>query len=328
MRFNRLLLLLGGAMAVLLPGTALSADAAGSFPTRPVSIVVPFAPGGGAGIEVVLLQRALSENLKRSVIIDYKPGAGGSVGTIYVAKVAPDGYTILGSTISFTANAAFFPPDKMPYDPVKDFAPISLGTRRDNFLVASPGFPARNLKEYLAYAKANPGKINFGTSGSGSLIHIAGAWLDSVTNTQSTIVHYKGLGPLINDLMAGRLDTSVGPPSVMGPHLRTGKLNAIVNLSAGRSKFLPDLPSISEQGYPEYSYSTWSCYLAPAMTPPAIINRWVAAFAFAGKAAEVIQQTEAGVELVMSSPEVLAKQIAVDFANQRKIIANAGIKLE
>ncbi len=329
MRLTRLLMLFGSAAAMLLSDVALSAEAAGNFPTRPVTIVVPFAPGGGADVETRLYQRALTENLKQSVLMDHKPGAGASVGTIYVAKAAPDGYTILGSTASITVYAAFFPADKLPYDPVKDFAPITLGNKRSNMLVANPQFPARTLKEYIAYAKANPGKINFGTSGAGSIVHIAGAWLNSITNTQTTFVHYKGLGPLYTDVVAGRIEVAPGPPFLVGSFLKSGKLVAIVNLSAERNKFMPELASVSEQGFPDYSYSTWSAYLAPAKTSPAIINRWNTAFAFAGKAPEVIQQSEAsGAELVMSTPEVLAKQIAIDFARQRKIIADNGIKLE
>ena len=331
MRFTRVLMPIAAALAALMSGPlqAQSTVGAAAFPNRPVTIILPFTAGASTDIETRLYQPRLMEFLKHPVLIDYKPGAGSSLGTIYVAKSAPDGYTILAITPGFTVYPAFFPLDKLPYDPVKDFAPISLVNKRSAMLVVNAAFPARNFKEYVAYAKANPGKINFGTSGGGGIFHIAGAWLHSATNTQATFVHYKGAGPMNTDLVAGRIDAAPGLPFVVAPHVKSGKIVAIANLSAGRSKFMPDLVPVSEQGLPDYDYASWSGYLAPARTPTAIVNQWNAAFAYVAKGPDVIARMERdSAEMVGSAPEVLAKQISTEYTRYRKVIAENDIKLE
>ena len=318
-----------GALAALMSGAALSAEPAATFPSKPVTIVLPFVAGASTDIETRLYQQRLMEDLKQPVLIDYKPGAGASLGAIYVAKAVPDGYTILAITPGFPVYAAFFPPDKLPYDPVKDFAPITLINKRSAMLLVNANFPARNFKEYVAYAKANPGKINFGTSGGGGIFHIAGAWLHSLTNTQATFIHYKGAGPMNTDLVAGRVDAGPGLPFVVAPFIKSGKVVAIANLTAARSKFMPDLVPVAEQGFPEYDYSSWSAYLAPAKTPPALVNRWNTAFVHVAKAPEIVQRMAAdSAEMVGSTPEVAAKQIATEYARYRKVISDNGIKME
>jgi len=328
MRFTRFLMPFAAALAALM-SVPVQAQGAASFPTRPVTIVLPFTPGASTDIETRLYQPRLIEFLKQPIIIDYKPGAGASLGTIFVAKSVPDGYTILSITPGFTVYPAFFPLDKLPFDPVKDFAPISLLNRRSAMLMVNPALGVKTFKEYVAYAKANPGKINFGTSGAGGIFHIAGAWLHSGTNTQATFVHYKGAGPMNNDMMGGRLDAAPGLPFVVNPMIKAGKVIVIASLTAGRSKFMPDLAPVSEMGIPDYDYSSYSGYIAPAKTPPAVVARWNAAFQYVAKSQDIVDRmAKDSAEMVGSSSEALGSQIAREYTRWRKVIADNGIKLE
>ncbi len=317
------------AAVVTLCSSAVLAQTATNFPTKPVTIVLPFTTGASTDIETRLYQQRLMEDLKHPVLIDYKPGAGSSLGTIYVAKAQPDGYTILAITPGFAVYPAFFPLDKLPYDPIKDFAPISLINKRSAMLLVRPDLGVKNFKEYVAYTKANPGKLNFGTSGGGGIFHIAGAWLHSMTKTDVTFVHFKGAGPMYTDFIAGRIDAAPGLPFVVSGYVKAGKLLPIANMTAARSKFMPDLVPISEQGYPDYDYNSWSAYMAPAKTPPAIVNRWSAAFAFVAKAPEVVARMAAdSAEMVGSTPEQLRQQLATEVARYRKIVTENNMKLE
>ena len=329
MSITRSLLSVSAALAALVSTPVLSADSAGAFPSRPVTIVLPFTSGGSTDIETRLYQPRLIEFLKQPALIDYKPGAGSSLGTIYVAKSAPDGYTILAISTGFSVYPAFFPIDKQPYDTVKDFSPLSLINERFAMLLVRQGLPVKNFQEYVAYTKANPGKLNFGTSGAGGIFHIAGAWLHSLIKTEVTFVHYKGAGPMNNDLVAGRLDAAPGLPFVVAPHVKSGKMVPIANMTATRSKFMPDLVPIAESGVPEYDYTSYSAYVGPAGMPAAIVNRWNAAFAFVAKAPEVISRMETNsAEMVGSSTETLRKKLIAEQARYRKIVQENGMKLE
>jgi tripartite-type tricarboxylate transporter receptor subunit TctC len=328
MPLSRLLKPLAGAMAVLCSG-ALLAQTAGHFPNKPVTIVLPFTSGASTDIETRLYQARLMEDLGVPVLIDYKPGAGSSLGTIYVAKSAPDGYTILAITPGYTVYPAFFPLDKLPYDPLKDLAPISQVNKRSAMLLVHPSLGVKTYQEYVAYARANPEKINFGTSGGGGIFHIAGAWLHSATNTKATFIHYKGAGPMNTDLVAGRVHVAPGLPFVVAPFVKSGKILAIASLSAERSKFMPDLVPVAEMGIPGYDYSSWSGYLAPGRTPEAIVNRWNKAFQHVAKAPEVIKRMEAdSAEMVGSSPEAFRKLLTTQVAVWRKVVQENNIKLE
>ena len=332
MRFTRSLMPIAAALAALtsaLMSAPVQAQGAANFPSKPVTIVLPFTPGASTDIETRLYQPRLMEFLKQPMLIDYRPGAGASLGTIYVAKSAPDGYTILAITSGFTVYPAFFPVDKLPYDPSKDFAPLSLINRRTAMLLVHPSLGVKNYQEYIAYAKANPGKINFGTSGAGGIFHIAGAWLHSATNTQVTFVHYKGAGPMNTDLMAGRVDVIAGLPFVVAPMIKAGKAIPIASLTATRSRHMPDLVPVAEMGVPDYDYSSYSGYVAPARTPPAVVARWNAAFVFVAKAPEVIQRMAAdSADMVGSTSEALAKQIVNEYGRWRKVVAENNIQME
>ena len=326
-RFGKSLLCAGVLLAI---GSASAwAQGAAAWPTRPITIVLPFVAGSSLDNETRLYTPRLSESLGRPVVTDYKPGAGASIGTIFVAKAAPDGYTLLGVTPGFTVYPAFFPADKLPYDPVTEFAPVSQATKRGTLLMAHPSLGVKTFPEYVAYARANPGAINFGTSGGGGILHIVGAWLHSATNTKATFIHYKGSAPAYADMLAGRITAS---PTIMFigiPMVKSGKVVAIANMGGERSKYMPDLMTIAEQGHPEFDYTSWSGYLAPARTPSAIVERLSVEFARAVKVPELVKRMDAeGAEMVGNTPAQFARTVATETARWRKVVQENGIKLE
>ena len=329
MRKFGLLLMWSAAMAATAAGSVWAQGSAGTFPNKPLTIVLPFTTGASADIETRLYAPRLTESLGQPIIVDYKPGAGSSIGTIHVARSAPDGYTILYVSPGFSVYPAFFPADKLPYDPVKEFAPLSLINKRSAMLLVHPSLGVKTFPEYLAYAKASPEKINFGTSGGGGIFHIVGAWLHSLTNTKATFIHYKGAGPMYIDFLAGRVTAGPGLPFVVAPYVKAGKLLPIANMAAARSKFVPDLGTIAEYGVSGFDYFSWSGYLAPARTPEAIVHRWSAAFAFVAKAPEVVKKMESdSAEMVGSPPDYFRQVIANESARWRKVVQENGIKLE
>jgi len=300
-----------------------------TYPAKPVTLIVPFVAGSIADVETRLYAPRLTEGLGKPVLIDYKPGAGSSIGTIYVAKSAADGYTLVYASPAFSVYPAFFAADKLPYDPVRDFAAVTQITRRGTLLLAHPSLGVKTFPEYLAYAKANPEAINFGTSGGGGILHIVGAWLHSSTNTKVTFIHYKGSGPMFVDLVAGRVTVTPTVFFVGLPYVKSGKLLAIANMGLERSKYLPDLKTMDEQGLPGFDYSSWSGYFAPARTPDAIVERISAEFAKIAKAPDLIKRMDTeGAELVGSTPEQFRKIIATEAARWRKVVQENGIKLE
>ncbi len=329
MRNRNFLMLFSGVMVALCFNLSWAQNLAGAYPTRPITIVLPYATGASSDIETRLYIPRLIEGLGQPVIVDYKPGAGASTGTIYVSKAASDGYTILYVTAALTVYPAFFSADKIPYDPVRDFAPVSLITRRSTLLLVHPSLGVRTFPEYIAYAKSNPGKINFGTSGGGGILHIVGAWLHSVTNTHVTFIHYKGAGPMYTDFVAGRVEAAPGLPFVVSPYIKAGKMIPIATMSADRSKSLPDLKTLVESGLPGYDYTSWSGYLAPARTPETIVNRLSAEFTKVAKSPEVVKRMEAdGADMVGSTPEQFRQLLVTETSRWRKVVQDNRIKME
>ena len=326
---RKIRMLFAGVVAAMSCNPAWTQSPASVFPTKPVTIVIPFSAGGPSDVEARLYQPRLMEAFGQSVIFDHKPGAGGSIGCIYVAKAAPDGHTLVTIGPSFTVYPAFFPADKLPYDPNRDFAPVSMVTKRSTLLLAHPSLGARNFQEYLAYARANPDKVNFGTIGSGGIFHIVGAWLHGATSTRVTFVHYKGAGPMQTDLIAGRV--GVGPSLMFAglPHVKSGKLIPLAVMSAESSKYLPEIRTIADSGVPGFDYTSWSGYFAPARTPEAIVNRLSAEFAKIAKTPDIIKRMDAdGAEMVGSTPEYFRQVLLTDTARWRRLVQENGIKLE
>jgi len=303
------------------------AQGAANYPSKTVRIVLPFAPGAVTDVETRLYAQKLTENTGKAFVVDYKPGAGQTIGVGYTAKAAPDGYTILIISSGFTVNPAFY--KNLPYDPIKDFAPVSLMTKRPTVLMVNLAVPATNVKEWLAYAKANPGKVNYGTSGAGGMPHLAGAWLHSATNTPMTFVHYQGSAGAQQDLLAGRIQMMAATFLSAMPMIKSGKLRALATASSERSSLLPNLPTIAEQVLPGFDYSSWLGVLAPAKTPPAIVNKLSAELAKVAKDPEIERKLSSdGTMMIGSTPEFLRQLIVTEINRWEKLVQETGIKLE
>ena len=300
---------------------------AAAYPSRPVTLIVPFAPGASTDIETRLYARKLAENTGRAFIADYKPGAGTTIGTAYVAKSAPDGYTLLSFTSGFAGSAAIY--KTLPYDPYKDFSPIALMSNRTVVLVSPATAPFKNLAEYIAYTRARPGEINVATPGLGSGPHLNMAWLHGLLNTRVTYIHYKGSAPANMDLLAGRVHVMATALTASLANIRAGKLRAFAIGNALRSPLLPDLQTVIEQGVPGYDYSSPFGFVGPAGMPPALVSRINAELVKVAKSPDIIKTVEAdGGMLVTSTPEQLRQKIVKDITLLKKIVQDTGIALE
>jgi tripartite-type tricarboxylate transporter receptor subunit TctC len=266
-RVGRLAIALGAVFFVA-AGTANSEP---NWPTRPIRIIVGFAAGGSTDVTARLVAQAVSERLGQQVIVDNRPGAGGNIGAEAVAKADPDGYTLLLATNgTLAANPSLF--KTLPFDTRKDFAPIALTARIPNVLVVNPSVPANNVAEFIAYAKANPGKLNFGSSGNGTSLHIAGELLNKLAGVNMTHVPYRGGALALTDLLGGRIQLMFEPLVEVIEQVRAGKVKALGVTTVKRSPLLPDVPTIAET-VPGYEITAWNGLLAPAATPPDIVAR-------------------------------------------------------
>jgi tripartite-type tricarboxylate transporter receptor subunit TctC len=253
---------------------ALTATAsAQSYPERVIRIINPFPPGGSVDITARLLAQKLSENLPHQVIVENRAGAGGNAGAEAVAKSDPDGYTLLFSAPGpIVVNQTLYTKG-LPFDPTKDFAPIAIFAFTPIVLMVNPDIPAKNVQELIAFAKANPGKVNFGSAGMGSTPHLSGELFKSMTRTEITHVPYRGTGPAMNDLIGGHIQMffDLLPGSL--PQISTGKVRALANAGAKRPAALPDLPTVAEQGLPGFDSASWVVLVAPAKTPAPVLAK-------------------------------------------------------
>jgi len=250
----------------LLCGTALAQD----YPSRPVHIVVPYTPGTGADILARLIGLKLSERWKTAVIADNRPGATGNIGAELVAKSPPDGYMVLFTATSFAANPAM---TRAPFDPEKSFAPIALVATSSLAVLVNPDVPARNMREFIALAKAQPGKLYYGSPGNGGVQHLAMELIKLETGIDIVHVPYKGLGGALSDTIAGHVQATVVALQSAAPHVQSGKLRMLAVLSAGRATAFPDVPTLKEQGLADVEIDTWYAAFAPAGTPAAVIQK-------------------------------------------------------
>ena len=312
----------------LLAITPLVYAQAGSYPTKPIRLVVPFPPGGATDILARAIGQRFSEVLGQPVIVDNRPGAGGNIGSELVAKAAPDGYTLLMGTVGTHAiNPSLYA--KMPYDHVKDFAPVILVAGVPNVLVVHPSVPARTVGEFIAYAKANPGKLNFASSGSGTSIHLAGELFKVMAGVQMTHIPYKGSAPAIQDLLGGQVQLMFDNlPSAL-PQIKAGKLRALAVTSANRTPALPDVPTVAEAGLAGFEASSWFGVLAPAGTPPATIARlnaegvkWLAT----PEAKERMHNL--GANAAGGTPEDFAAHIRAETVKWARVVKDSGAKAE
>ncbi|WP_175858003.1 tripartite tricarboxylate transporter substrate binding protein [Burkholderia anthina] len=272
-----------GAGLALAPAAGWSQDA---YPARPVKLIVPFPPGGPTDIMGRTAAKAMGDALGQSFVVENKAGAGGNIGTDAVAKAAPDGYTIGLSAISSLAIAPYLY-DKLPFQVEKDFAPISLVGTTPCVIVVHPSAPFADLKGLVAYAKANPGKLGYATSGIGTSNHLAAELLQSVAGIELTNIPYKGSSQIVPDLLSGTVIMSMESSlATTLPHIRAGKLKALAVTSPTRAAALPDVPTVAESGYPGFAVETWFGLVAPAATPAALVQKLHDAWAKGAKTAE------------------------------------------
>ena len=308
-------------------GGVLAQDFIKAWPAKPVQVIVPFPPSGSTEAEGRLYTQKLSENLGKSFIMDFKPGAATVIGTNYVAKSQPDGYTLLATTSSFVLSATFN--QDLPYDPLKDLAPVSLMTRRGSVLIVHPSLPVKTPKEYIDYARANPGKLNVATTGSGGSPHIGAAWLHSLTMTDVTFVHYKGTAPLVTDLVTGRVNANVATLLTAMPLAKAGKVRIVAATTIDRLPLMPDLPTMAEGGATGFNHQSWWGFMLPGKTPPAMIKRINEEVVKAGRAPEVSKKMmEDGALITTSTPEEYRKAIVADLTRLKKLAADYNIKSE
>ncbi len=299
-----------------------------TYPNRPIKIIIPYGPGGAPDILGRLIGAKLQTSLGQPVIVENHPGAGGTVGTDFVAKSAPDGYTILVAT---TANLSISPHlyPKLPYNALKDLVPVSLVANSPLILTISKDIPANNLKELIAYGKANPGKLNYASSGSGTIQHVAGAMFVSMAGIEATHVPYKGTAQILPDLVAGRVNLMFNSPAPMLPLVKDGSLKAIGIASLNRSPLNPEYSTISEQGLTGFEAAPWYAFYAPAGTPPAAITRLNKDIAAALALPDIKEKyADMGLEVSASTPAELAQITKRDYDKFGKIIKENNIKGE
>ena len=321
-RLVRRRIVLGGAAVLAVPTLARAQPA---WPSRAVRLVVPFAPGGSSEIVARTTAVELGRLLGQSVYVDNKPGGAGNVAMQEVARADDQHTLILGHIGTLAVNPFIF--DRLPYDPVKDFRPITLLAKVPSLYLVRPDLPAANLKEFIAYAKKNPGRLNYGSAGNGSAGHLAMEYLKMVSETFMLHVPYRGTGPQLTDLLAGRLDAaSVGAPAVM-QFIKTGKLRCLATGTVQRIALLPDVPTVAEQGYPGFEMTQWYGLLAPSSLPQPAVDR------LAQAAAAAIRQPAAAEKLageaaqgIGNTPAEFAKFIAVEQQRWKAVVARAKIK--
>lgn len=311
-----------GALSVL-AATSGSA-AAQTYPVKPVRIINPFSPGGSLDLMARMLAKSMTGELGQQVIVENRPGAGGTIGVEAVAKAAPDGYTLLVIQSSITINPNLQP--KIPYDPVRDLEPISKIASYMFFLVAHPSLPVRSVKDLIALAKKNPGGVNYASVGVGSGTHLAAELFNHQAGVRLTHIPYKGTGQVMPELLGGQVALHFGSTSVV-PHVKAGKLVPLAVTGAKRSPVLPNVPTIAESGLPGFEVTSWNAMFAPAGTPAPIIEKLngIVKRGLATPEANAIMERQ-GLEATPSTPAELGALVKKDLAMWAKVIKAAGIK--
>jgi tripartite-type tricarboxylate transporter receptor subunit TctC len=307
---------------------AAGATTAQPYPSRPIRLVVPFAPGGSADFVGRLVGQKLSETVGQQVVVENRGGGSGMIGNEQVAKSVPDGYTLtIGTLGPFAVNQSLF--GKMPYDPVRDFAPVTLTGSASHVLVAHPSIPVTTVKDLIALAQARPGQLTFASSGIGNATHLTGELFKYLAKVNMVHVPYKGGGPAMTDLMGGQVSFSFASMPSALPHVRSGRLRAIAVSAGKRSPAIPELPTVAESGLPGFASEDWQGILAPAKTPPEIVAR------LNGELQRVLGLPElkekliaAGFEARTSTPEGFADFIKAETVKWARVVKEAGIKAE
>ena len=318
----------GICVALTLLACGMPAVAAVDYPTRPVTLVVGFTPGGASDVLARILSRKLEEILRQPFVIDNRPGAGGNVAGEAVAHAVPDGYTIFnGNNAILATNAALY--KKINFDPETDFAPIGLIGSQANILVVNPALPAKSMGELIALAKANPGKLNFASSGHGLAAHLAGELFKAEAKIDIVHVPYKGAAPALQDVIAGHVQMMFATASSVVPHIRDGMVRALAVASLKRTAVLPDLPTIDELGIKNFDATTWHGLVAPAHTPRGVVATLNRALGDAlADGAVKTSLADLGVDIIGGTPEEFAAYIKSEIPKWTAIIKASGAKLE
>jgi tripartite-type tricarboxylate transporter receptor subunit TctC len=320
MKTGRALLLL--ALAAFLPAAQAQT---GKWPDKPVRVVVPFAPGGATDVVARIVSPRLSEEFGQQFVVDNRAGAGGAIGAEIAVRATPDGYTILVGASSYASNAALY---KLPYDPIEGISPVTLITRGPFIVAVHPSVKANSIKEFIELARAKPGSLTFGSSGTGGVPHLATEHFRQMTNTNMIHVPYKGDAPAIVDLLGGQIHFFFGGPLVLSPHINAGKLRGLAVTSEQRSSVMPDLPAVNEL-VPGYTAFTWFGMWAPPGTPKEIVAQLNQAIVRILQKPEVLERLRAdGMEAAPNSPEEYSRFIARDIAKWNKVVKAGNIKVD
>jgi len=302
---------------------AAAAAQAQNWPERPIKLLVGFPPGGSTDLAARALGERLSATLGQPIVVENKPGASGNIAAEQVARSAPDGYTLFMAATSFATAPAFF--DKLPWDPVKDFAPISLVATVPIIAVVHPSVPAKTPKELIAYSKANPGKLNMASPGATTLTRLSGEMFKQVAGIDWVTVHYKGGAPAMQDLLGGTAQIMFANISDVISQVKAGKLTAIAVTTPKRSAVVPDVPTLAESGYPDFSFATWQAVVGPAGLPREIVQRLNAEIVRAMAAQQMKERfLSFGTDAETSTPEALGALLAQEVAKIKKIATSVG----
>jgi tripartite-type tricarboxylate transporter receptor subunit TctC len=314
--------LLAACVAAL--GSTWPTPAAAQFPSKPITLIIGFAPGGPSDVMARILTRKMEEILKQPLVIENRAGAGGGLAATSVARAAPDGHTILLATGSSLAiNVSLY--KNLGYDPEKDFEPIALIGVQTNVLYAHPSVPARTLAEFVAHAKANPGKLSFGSGGIGTPAHLAGELLKIKAGIEYTHVPFRGTGPTLQAVIGNHVPTAYNPPSPLLPHLQAGTIKAIAITTLQRTPALSDVPTIAESGYPGFDAATWHALVAPANTPKEVVaalQRAVSGSLTDPQSRKAL--TDLGIDIANSSPEQLRAYIKSEIPKWAEVVKASG----
>jgi tripartite-type tricarboxylate transporter receptor subunit TctC len=303
------------------------AATAQTWPAKPISLVVPFPAGGTTDMLARAIGQELAKSLGQPIIVENKPGAGATLGADSVAKAKPDGYTLLMGAVHHTIATSVY--KKLPYDFQKDLAPVTTVALVPNVLAVNPSLPAKTVKDLLALAKAEPGKLSFGSNGNGTVQHLIGAQLESMGGVQLLHVPYKGSGPLTTDLLGGQITMSFDTITPVLQHIKSGKLRALAVTTAKRSSSLPDVPTLDEAGLKGFDLGTWFGVLAPAATPKELVVRLNAEMVKIIRSPEFRKKMDdIGAEPVGNTPEQMARQIKDDTERFAKLVKDAKVSID
>lgn len=325
---NKVRSLCAAALIAAVPASTAAAAERADYPSRPIRLVVPFVAGGSTDIIARVVGQKLAEQWGKQVVVDNRPGANGVIAMEIVARAVPDGYTLVLGYIANLGTAPALNP-KLPYDPIKDYAPISHIASAPSIGVVHPGVPAKNLQELIALARAKPESVSFGSAAVGSIGHLSGELINRMAGVRMQHVPYKGGGQAVTDVLAGQIQMVIIGMTAVTPHVRAGRLRPILMTGAKRSFAFPDVPTVAEQGFPGFAADAWYGLLAPAKTPRAIVDQLNAAVVRIVALPESKERLAAvGFEIVGSSPEAFAKLIREDIPKWNKVVREGAIRGE